>query len=116
MDGTLGEGVGLGLEGQGAERLLILGDILTEHIPKSFCLLRAEVDGLVIADGDLVRGIAGSQAEDELEVPDADAYLDAVGVSFAVIGGLGQGYLGLLRIGIHDAPRLTPPRRLGTAR
>ena len=106
MDGTLRKGVGLGLQGEGPESLLVLGDVLTQHIPKGFCLLWAEVDGLVVMDGDFFRGLAGGQAEDELEVPDADAHLHAVGVGFAVIGGLGKGQLRLLRIGIHDEPRL----------
>ena len=84
---------------------------------QSLGLLRAEVDGLVIADGDLIGAFAGGEAKDELKIPDADANLDAVGVGFAIIGRLGKVELGLcgwthgsirlLRLGAA-APRLRP--------
>ena len=73
------------------------GDVLAEHVPQRLGLLRAQVDGLVVSDGDLVGTLAGSQSEDELKIPHADAHLHAVGVGLAVIGRLGEIELGLLR-------------------
>ena len=65
--------------GASAEGLLVLGQMLPQHVPKGLGLLRAEEDALVAMvtwSGGLVEG----QAEDQLEVPDAGADLDAVGV------------------------------------
>ena len=60
----------------------------------------------VVADGDLIGGIAGGQAEDQLEVPDADADMDAVGVGLAVVGGLDEVHLRLLCGWTHGFSRL----------
>ena len=87
----------LGFEDEGAEGLLVLGDVLAEDVPEGFGLLRAKEDGVAIADGDLLGRVASGDAEDELEVPHADPDLDAVGIGFAVIGGLGDLDVGLLR-------------------
>jgi len=88
--------VGLGLEIEGSEGLLVLGEVLTEEVEEGFCLLGAEEDGLMVANGDFIRRFTGGKAEEELEVPHRDADLDRVGVGFAVIGGLGDGDFGLL--------------------
>ena len=106
VDGPLREVVALRLEVERAEGLLVLGQVLPQHIPQSLGLLRAEENGIVVADGDLVRSVAGGQAEDQLEVPNADADLDAVGVGFAVVGGLDKVHLGLLRGWTHGFSRL----------
>ena len=89
VDGALREIVGLRFERERAEGLLVLGDVLPQHVPQGLGLLRTQVDGLVIADGHLVGALAGGETEDELEIPNADADLDAVGVGLAVIGRLG---------------------------
>ena len=95
----------LGLERQGAESLFVLGDVLAEHVPQGLGLLGTQVDCLVVFDSDLVGTLTGSQSKDELEIPHADANLDAVGVGFAVIGRLGEIEL-RLRGWTHDFIRL----------
>ncbi len=64
--------------------------ILAQHVPQRLGLLRAQVDGLVIADGDLVGAFAGGKAKNKLKIPNAHAHLDAVGVGLAIIGRLGE--------------------------
>ena len=94
----------LRLQVERAEGLLVLGQILPQHIPQGLGLLRAEKDGLMVADGDLVGAFAGGQAEDQLEVPDADANLHAVGVGLAVVGGLDEIHLGCCADGLIVFP------------
>src|ERR1035441_2870378 len=69
VDGSLREVVAVRLQVQRAEGLFVLGEILAENVPECLGLLRAQKDGRVIADGDLFGGLAGSQSEDELEIP-----------------------------------------------
>src|SRR5947208_16357199 len=83
-------GMGELLKGDGAEGLLVLGQIMAEHVPEGFGLLRAEVDALEVPDGELVRALLTHSAEDEEEVPYAHADLDAVGVAVAVVLGAGE--------------------------
>src|ERR1035437_2073517 len=106
VDRSGGEAVALRFEVEGAEGMFVLGQVLPQHIPQGFGLLRAEIDGVLIADGDLVGALAGGQTEDQLEVPDADADLDAVGVGLAVVGGLDEVHLRLLRGWTHGVSRL----------
>ena len=89
VDGSvrLGE---LLLEGEGAEGLLVLGQIVAEDVPESFGLLGTEVDALEVADVQLLRVLLGHCAEDEEEVPDAHTDLDAVGVTVTIIVGGGE--------------------------
>ncbi len=84
------------LEGDGAEGLLVLGEVVPEDVPEGFGLLRADIDALEVADIEDVGIVLAHGAEDEEEVPDAHADLDAVGVSVAVIGGGGEGQSGLV--------------------
>ena len=49
---------------------------------------------------------AGGQAEDKLEVPDADAHMDAVGVGLAVVGCLNHVHMRLLHSRAHGLHRL----------
>jgi hypothetical protein len=105
VDGALREIVGLRLERESSKSLFVLGDVLAEHVQEGLGLLGAQVDCLMVFDGDLVGTLAGSQSEDELEIPHADANLNAVGVGLAVIGRLGEIEL-RLRVWTHDFIRL----------
>ena len=87
---------------QRPERLLVLRNILSQHIPQRFCLLRAEKYRLMVMDGHLVRAFAGSKSKNKLKIPNADPNLDAVGIRFAVVGRLGKVQLRLLRSRAHD--------------
>ena len=60
----------------------------------------------MVADGDLVGGVARGQAEYQLKIPNAHADLHAVGVGLAVIGSLGKVHLGLLRGWAHGFSKL----------
>ena len=79
-----------------SESLLVLGEVVADHIPQSLRLLGTEVDALKVLDGDFVRALLGHSAEDQKEVPDAHADLDTVGVAVAIAFGLGELYIGLL--------------------
>src|SRR5690348_5302944 len=89
MDGAAGLGEVL-LQRKRAEGLLVLGEVVAEDVPQCLGLLRAEVDALEVADVDLFGALLRHGAEDEEEVPDAHAYLDAVGVALAVVFGGGD--------------------------
>src|ERR1039458_5158565 len=71
VDGPLREVVAVRLQVERAKGLLVLRNMLPQHVAQGLGLLRAEEDRAVVADGDLVGGVGGSQAEDQLEVPDA---------------------------------------------
>ena len=94
------------LQIQLAEGLLVLGDILPQNVPQGFGLLRAEEDSLVVANAHLIGAFARSSAEYELEIPNAYAHLDAVGIGLAVVGSLDKVHLGLLRRWTHGKTRL----------
>ena len=94
---------------QFAERLFVLGEILSEHIPQGLGLLRTQEDRAVITDVHLFGAFAGGEPENELEVPHAHAHMHAVGIYFAKIGGLGNIELGLLKVLTHSLIRLTRP-------
>jgi hypothetical protein len=98
VDGTGGWGE-LGFEGEGAEGLLVLGEVVTEDVPQGFGLLGAEVDALEVVELNLFRGVLGHGTEDEEEVPDAHSDLDAVGVAVAVVGSRGELDIGLGLVG-----------------
>ena len=80
----------LRLQIQHSEGLLVLGEILAQNVPQGLGLLRTEKDGLVVANRYLLGALAGCEAENKLKIPHADAYLDAVGVGLAIVGGLGE--------------------------
>ncbi len=93
VDGSAG--VGELLKGDGAEGLLVLGEVVAEHVPEGLGLLRAKVDALEVFDGELVGALLAHGPEDEEEVPDAHTDLDAVGVAVAVVLGAGEFERGL---------------------
>src|SRR5271169_1161467 len=84
------------LQGEGAEGLFVLGQIVAEYVPEGLGLLGAEVDSLEVLDGELLRVLLDHGAEDEKEVPDAHSDLDAVGVAIAVVRGVGELDCGLV--------------------
>src|SRR6185437_15579974 len=88
MDGAGGDGHGMSLrlKCDGSEGLLVLGEVLAQHVPEGLGLLRAEVNAVAVFDRDLMRSVLMRDAEVEEEVPNAGAHLNAVGVGFAVLG------------------------------
>ena len=68
-----------------SECVLILGNVLLENHEQGLGLLRTEIDALKICNLDFFRRLCPQCAECEKEVPNADAYLDAVRVAFAII-------------------------------
>lgn len=86
VERTLSGSGGQRLKRNGAEGLLILGEVLAEHIEECLGLLRAQIDALEAADGDLIGRVLVGGAEGEEEIPDAGAHLHAVGVALAIVG------------------------------
>jgi hypothetical protein len=73
----------LRLESERSKGLFVLREVMTEHVPEGLGLLWAEIDALEVMDVNLFGGVLAHDAKGEGEVPDAHAYLDAVGVAFA---------------------------------
>src|ERR1700693_4067008 len=105
VDGSLRKVVSLWLKRESAESLFVLGNVLPKDIQESLGLLGAKVNGLVVANGDLIGAFAGGVAKNKLKIPDAHAHLHTVGVGLAVVGRLGQVQVGLLRGWTHDSIR-----------
>lgn len=89
-----------------AKSHLVLFEVLAQHVPQSFGLLRTEVDALLVMDGYFFWCLLLGRAKGQEEIPDADTNLDAIGVGFAIIGGLGQDNAGLL-CGLVHGSRVT---------
>jgi hypothetical protein len=102
VDGTAGRSE-LWLEREGAEGLFVLGEVVAEDVEQGLGLLRADVDALEVLDLHFVSGVLAHGSEDEEEVPNTHADLDAVGVAVAVVFGVsrrdGGRIGGLLRLG-----------------
>ena len=75
--------LGQWLQGDIAKCHFVLFEVLAEHVPQGFGLLRAEVDALLIVNGHLFRRLLLRRTEGEEKVPYADANLHAIGVGFA---------------------------------
>ena len=86
VDWALRHDRGPWFEGNGAEGVLVLEQVLLQHIAQRLGLLRAEVNGLEGVDGDLFGRFLIGGAEGESEIPDALLYLNAVGIALAVVG------------------------------
>jgi len=69
----------------GAEGLLVLRDVVLEDVGQGFSLLGAKIDALEVIEANLVGSVLVDGAEDEEEIPEGEAYLDAVGVGVAVL-------------------------------
>jgi len=89
VDGTAGLRELL-VESDGAECLLVLCKVVGQYVDESFGLLGAEIDALKVLDAEFVGGVLAHGAEDEKEVPDGHAHLDAVSVAIAIVGGIGE--------------------------
>ncbi len=89
----------LRLEGEVAEGLFVLGEVVAEDVPEGLGLLGAEIDALEVIELDLFGCALAHGSEDEEEVPDAHADLDAVGIAVAIVGGGGELDFGLSRTG-----------------
>ena len=81
----------MGLERESAEGLLVLGEVVAEKVQQRLGLLRAHIDALEVIDLYFVGRILVHGSEDEEEVPDAHANLDAVGVAVAIVFGILRG-------------------------
>src|SRR5262249_40820422 len=92
----------VGIELDLAKSLLVLSNILSQYMEQRFRLLWAQIDPLEVGDLDLFRCLLPQSAEGEKEVPDAHAYLDAVGVPFTILRGIDQLYIGLRRKLRHE--------------
>ena len=86
VDWTLRLHRGPGFEREMSEGVLILRQILLQHIPQCFGLLRAQVDRLKGIDGDLFGRILMGGAEGQAKIPHAFLHLNAVGIALAVVG------------------------------
>src|SRR4051812_3422559 len=82
VDGTAGLRELL-VEGYGAEGLLVLSQIVAEHVDEGLGLLRAQIDALEVFDGEFVGRVLAHGSEDQKEVPDRHADLNAVCVAVA---------------------------------
>src|SRR5258705_12583462 len=71
-----------------AKRSLVVGDVLLQKRHQRFRLLWAEVDSLKIAQLYLRLRTLLHGSEDEEKIPDIDTYLDAIGISLTVVGGV----------------------------
>src|SRR6185437_2531958 len=105
-----GDGRAVRLQGNGSEGLLILGEVLAEHVQESLGLLRTEIDAVIVFDRDLIGRVLMRDAEVQKKVPDADPYLNAGGVGFAVVVRFGDLKFGLRMSGCHDAFRVSQER------
>src|SRR5262245_37945265 len=76
-------GAGPGVELDLAKGALVLGDVLLQDVEQGLGLLGAQVDALKSLDIDGVRAVLVDEAEFQVEVPEVDAHLNAVGVALA---------------------------------
>ena len=95
-----------GFEREMSERLFILRQVLTKHIPQCFCLLRTQVDPLESVDRNLFRRILMCCSEAQAKIPYAYLHLNAVRVALAIVGRLFEFHFGLWGVLAHGAYRL----------
>lgn len=89
-----------------AKGLLVVGKVLPEHIPERFGLLWADINALRDLEVYPVRGLLRGYAKGKIKVPDADADLYAVGITFVEVVGVLHIEIRLLRI-VHRANRVS---------
>src|SRR5215472_6104200 len=93
-----------GIELDFAEGLFVLDHVLLQDGHQRFGLLRAQVDSLEVLHLHLACALRLHAAEDQQEVPNADAHLHGVGVALAVFGGVDEVNVGLGRNGHGVSP------------
>src|SRR5688572_33169977 len=71
-----------------AEGRLVLRDVLLHHVQKRLRLLRTEIHARKILDRYSVRGALAQRAEQQKEIPEVYAHLDAVCIVLAVVRGV----------------------------
>lgn len=69
---------------------LVAGDILLQKSEQCLGLLRAEINSLKVSNLDLAFTLLLECAKGQEKIPDVDTHLHAVGVGFAVVGGITQ--------------------------
>lgn len=104
MNGATGDDEALGgcIQRDWAKGLFVLREIVCKHVLQRLGLLRAQVNALEVRNLDLVgRGLRVSVdgSEDKKEIPDGEPDLHRVGIGIAVVGCLGEGDLGVVRLG-----------------
>lgn len=72
------------------ESRFVSGNVLLKQSEQGFCLLRAEIDSLEIANLDLGFGLLLQGAEGEEKIPNVYAHLDAICVILAIARVVGQ--------------------------
>jgi hypothetical protein len=102
-------------EGDGAEVLLVLRDVVTKDIQQSLGLLGAEIDALEVIDMDLVRSLLVEGAEDQEEIPDGETYLHAISIGVAVVGRFFECNASVVGLGDGLTHAYAYPERLGGA-
>jgi len=80
------------------ESAFVLTDVLLEDIEQGFCLLGTDIDALKILNRHTFRSSLIHSAEQQQEVPQVDAYLNAVGIIFPVVRRLRQLNFGSRRL------------------
>jgi hypothetical protein len=88
-----------------AEGAFVIGHVLMQDRRQRLRLLRAQIDTLKIAHFDLILSLLLHGAENQKEVPDADADLNAISVGFAIFGSIDQIKIRLRRCD-HKPPSL----------
>ena len=83
-----------------AEGGFVIRHVLLQKRHERLCLLRTEINSLKIMQLDLRFEALLHGAEDEKEIPHVDADLHTVGIGVAVVGGLDEFHIRLVR-GIH---------------
>ncbi len=101
-----------GIELDFAECAFVIGNILLQNCRQRFGLLRAQINSLKIFYLNLVFRLLLHGAKDEKKVPYIHAHLHAVGVSFAIFGGIDHIKIGLRR-NDHKPHSLTGSRTEG---
>src|ERR1041385_6953808 len=79
------------------KRAFILPDVLLQNCEQSLGLLRAEIDALKVLHLNFLCCHGLQATKNQQKVPHAYADLYRIGVSIAVIGGVDQANVGLLR-------------------
>src|SRR5215472_18461017 len=79
---------GAGVEPDLSEGGFVLSHVVLQNAEEGLGLLRAHVDALEVGDADVIGSGRVDLAEKQEEVPEIHPNLDAVGVTFSVVGGL----------------------------